>query len=214
MAKIKTFVFNPFQENTFLLYDDTKECVIIDAGCNDLNENNVLFSFISENELIPKYLINTHCHIDHIMGNSAIIEKYNIPSIAHKDDLPLIERANDMAMAFGFNVKEPPKPNNFVNEGDKIEFGNTVLDVKHVPGHSPGSIALVCDADNFAIVGDVLFKGSIGRTDLPGGDYNTLISSINQKLFTLDDDFVVYPGHGDSTTIKLEKTTNPFFTKP
>ncbi|MFP4025254.1 MAG: MBL fold metallo-hydrolase [Thiohalospira sp.] len=210
MIKLKIFVFNPFQENTFLLYDETKECVIIDAGCNNLNENNELFSFISENELVPKYLINTHCHIDHIMGNSAVLDKYKIPSIAHKDDLPLIERANDMALAFGFNVKEPPKPTMFVNHSDEIKFGNSVLEVRYVPGHSPGSIALIAQNDKFAIVGDVLFKGSIGRTDLPGGDYHTLIDSIKQQIFTLDEDFVIYPGHGDSTTVQHEKSTNPF----
>src|SRR6056297_1762576 len=120
MMKIKTFVFNPFQENTFILYDETRECVIIDAGNNDLNEKTELFSFIEKNTLIPKYILNTHCHIDHIMGNADVIEKYNIPSVAHKEDLPLIERANDMALAFGFNVKEPPKPNKYVIDGDEI----------------------------------------------------------------------------------------------
>ncbi|MDY6800584.1 MAG: MBL fold metallo-hydrolase [Bacteroidota bacterium] len=210
MLKIKTFVFNPFQENTIILYDETKECVIIDAGNNDLNEKNQLFTFIEENTLNPKYILNTHCHIDHIMGNADVIEKYNIPSIAHKEDLPLIERAKDMALAFGFNVKEPPKPNKFVLNGDEIKFGNSMLEVRHVPGHSPGSVAFIANDERFAIVGDVLFKGSIGRTDLPGGDYNTLISSIKQKLFSLNDDFIVYPGHGDSTTIHHERNTNPF----
>lgn len=210
MLKLKTFVFNPFQENTFILYDETKECVIIDAGNNDLNEKNELFSFIEKNSLTPKYILNTHCHIDHIMGNADLIEKYNIPSVAHKEDLPLMERANDMALAFGLNVKEPPKPNKYVMDEDEIKFGNSVLEVRHVPGHSPGSIAFIAKDERFAIVGDVLFKGSIGRTDLPGGDYNTLISSIKQKLFTLNDDFIVYPGHGDSTTIQHERNTNPF----
>ncbi|MFO7842464.1 MAG: MBL fold metallo-hydrolase [Bacteroidales bacterium] len=213
MLKIKTFVFNPFQENTFLLYDETNECVIIDAGNHNLNEKNELFTFIEEQKLTPKYLINTHCHIDHIMGNADVMEKYNIPSIAHQDDLPLIERANDMALAFGFQVKEPPKPNKFVVDGENITFGSSILEVRHVPGHSPGSIAIIANDERFAVVGDVLFKGSIGRTDLPGGDYNTLINSIKQKLFILDDEFVVYPGHGDSTTIHHEKSTNPFFTK-
>ncbi|HKL08939.1 MAG TPA: MBL fold metallo-hydrolase [Bacteroidales bacterium] len=213
MLKIKTFVFNPFQENTFLLYDETNECVIIDAGNHNLNEKNELFTFIEEQKLTPKYLINTHCHIDHIMGNADVMEKYNIPSIAHQEDLPLIERVNDMALAFGFQVKEPPKPNKFVVDSENITFGNSTLEIRHVPGHSPGSIAIIAKDEHFAVVGDVLFKGSIGRTDLPGGDYNTLIHSIKQKLFILDDEFVVYPGHGDSTTIYHEKSTNPFFTK-
>ncbi len=211
MVQIKIFVFNSFQENTFLLYDETNECVIIDAGCNEEREYEKIDDFIKENNLTLKSIINTHCHIDHIMGNAYLVERYNVPSIAHKDDMPLIERSKDMAMAFGLNVQEPPVPNQFVNEGDEIKFGNTALLVKHVPGHSPGSIALYNKKDNFIIVGDVLFNGGIGRTDLPGGDYDTLISSINEKLFSLNGDVVVYPGHGENTTIANEMNSNPFF---
>lgn len=211
MTKIKIFVFNPFQENTFLLYDETNECIIIDAGCNEEHEFRQLEHFIEENSLKLTSIVNTHCHIDHIMGNAYLVDKYKVPSIAHKEDLQLIERSNDMALAFGFNIQEPPIPNQFVNEGDEIKFGNTVLKIKHVPGHSPGSIALHNEKDKFVIVGDVLFAGGIGRTDLPGGDYDTLIESINDKLFTLNGDTVVYPGHGGSTTIEREKSTNPFF---
>ncbi|PLX21299.1 MAG: MBL fold hydrolase [Marinilabiliales bacterium] len=211
MTKIKTFIFNPFQENTFLLYDETKECVIVDAGCNEENEFKQIEDFISDNNLNLKAIINTHCHIDHIMGNAYFVDKYKVPSIAHKEDMPLIERSNDMAVAFGFKIQEPPVPNRFVIEDDIIEFGVSKLSVKHVPGHSPGSIALYCENDQFVIVGDVLFSGSIGRTDLPGGDYDTLISSIKQKLFSLDDEVIVYSGHGESTTVGREKKTNPFF---
>lgn len=211
MTKIKTFVFNPFQENTFLVYDETNECIIIDAGCNEEHEFNAIDKFIEENNLIVQSIVNTHCHIDHIMGNAYLVNKYKVPSIAHREDMPLIERSNDMALAFGFKVEEPPIPNRFVNEGEKIVFGNTELEVKHVPGHSPGSIALYCQKENFVIVGDVLFSGSIGRTDLPGGDYDTLIASINNKLFTLPDSTKVYPGHGEKTTVAHEKSTNPFF---
>ena len=211
MTKIKIFVFNPFQENTFLLYDESNECIIIDAGCNEEHEFKELDSYITENNLTLKLIINTHCHIDHIMGNAYLVDKYNVPSIAHKKDMPLLERSNDMAMAFGFNIQEPPIPSRFVNEGDEIKFGNTTLKVKHVPGHSPGSIALYNEKEQFVIVGDVLFKEGIGRTDLPGGDYDTLIASINDKLFTLNNDVVVHPGHGESTTIAHEKSTNPYF---
>ncbi len=211
MTKIKVFVFNPFQENTFLLYDESNECIIIDAGCNEEHEFKELDNYITENNLTLKLIINTHCHIDHIMGNAYLVDKYNVPSIAHKEDMPLLERSNDMALAFGFNVQEPPIPGRFVNEGDKIKFGNTTLLVKHVPGHSPGSIALYNEDEQFVIVGDVLFKGGIGRTDLPGGDYDTLIASINDKLFTLNGDVVVYSGHGESSTIAHEKNTNPYF---
>lgn len=211
MTKIKVFVFNPFQENTFLLYDESNECIIIDAGCNEEHEFKQIDSFITENNLTLKLIINTHCHIDHIMGNAYLVDKYNVPSIAHKEDMPLLERSNDMALAFGFNIQEPPIPGQFVNDGDEIKFGNTTLLVKHVPGHSPGSIALYNKDEQFVIVGDVLFKGGIGRTDLPGGDYDTLIASINDKLFTLNGDVVVYSGHGESTTIDHEKSTNPYF---
>ncbi|MCD4834286.1 MAG: MBL fold metallo-hydrolase [Bacteroidales bacterium] len=211
MTKIKVFVFNPFQENTFLLYDESNECIIIDAGCNEEHEFKELDTYITENNLTLKLIINTHCHIDHIMGNAYLVDKYNVHSIAHKEDMPLLERSNDMAMAFGFNIQEPPTPSQFVNEGDEIKFGNTILKVKHVPGHSPGSIALYNKDEQFVIVGDVLFKGGIGRTDLPGGDYHTLIASINDKLFTLNGDVVVYSGHGESTTIAHEKSTNPYF---
>lgn len=211
MSKIKIFVFNPFQENTFLVYDETKECVIIDAGCNEEKEFNEIDKFIEENKLKLKYIINTHCHIDHIMGNAYLVNKYNVESIAHKEDMPLLERSNDMALAFGFNVQEPPVPNKFVAENEKIEFGNTCFKVIHVPGHSPGSIVLYNEQEKYMIVGDVLFDGGIGRTDLPGGNYETLISGITNKLFTLDGNIVVYPGHGQSTTIKKEKESNPFF---
>ncbi|HAN19689.1 MAG: MBL fold hydrolase [Bacteroidetes bacterium GWC2_33_15] len=211
MVKIKKFIFNPFQENTFLLYDETNECVVIDAGCNDKNEQLELLTFIEENELKLKMILNTHCHIDHIMGNAFLVEKYNVPSIAHKDDLPLLQRSNDMAIAFGFTIRKPPVPSKYVNHGEIIEFGNTSLKVLHVPGHSPGCIAFYCEKDGFIIVGDVLFAGSIGRTDLPGGDYDTIILSITNHIFSLPGEVIVYPGHGNSTTVEHEKNTNPYF---
>jgi len=211
MTKIKIFVFNSFQENTYLIYDETNECVIVDAGCNNEREYNIINNFISENSLSLKYIINTHCHIDHIMGNAYLANKYGVESIANKEDLPLLERAKDMAVAYGLNFQEPPIPSHLVNEGDEIKFGNSSLLVKHVPGHSPGSIALYSDNEKFVIVGDVLFKRGIGRSDFPGGDYDTLIASIKNKLFTLNNDVIVYPGHGESTTIGNEKSDNPFF---
>lgn len=211
MTEIKIFVFNSFQENTFLLYDETKECIIIDAGCNEEHEFKKIDNFIQENKLVLKTIVNTHCHIDHIMGNAYLVKKYGVSSIAHQQDMPLLEHSNDMALAFGLNIQEPPVPNQFVDEGDEIKFGNTTLKVKHVPGHSPGSIALYNEDDKFVIVGDVLFKGGIGRTDLPGGDYDTLIASIHDKLFTLNADVIVYPGHGEKTTIDDERKSNPYF---
>jgi glyoxylase-like metal-dependent hydrolase (beta-lactamase superfamily II) len=211
MTKIKTFVFNSFQENTYLLYDESNECIIVDAGCNADHEYKQLDNFIAENGLTLKLIVNTHCHIDHILGNAYLVNKYEVESIANKEDLPLLERSNDMATAFGLDIQEPPVPNRLVVEGDEIKFGNSVLHVKHVPGHSPGSIALYNKQEGFVVVGDVLFKGGIGRTDLPGGDYDTLIASINEKLFTLNDNVIVYSGHGESTTIAKEKSDNSFF---
>jgi len=212
MTQIKSFIFNPFRENTYILFDESNECVVIDAGCNDTNEQLLLITFIEEKGLNVKKILNTHCHIDHILGNAFLVEKFNVPSIAHQDDLPLLQRANDMAIAFGFNIQKPPMPTVWVNHNDIIEFGNTKLKVLHVPGHSPGCIAFYCEKDGFVIVGDVLFKGSIGRTDLPGGDYDTIINSIEQNLFSLPENVVVYSGHGEKTTIGFEKNTNPFFT--
>jgi hydroxyacylglutathione hydrolase len=208
MINIKIFVFNDFQENTFVLYDDSKECIIIDAGCSSENENLELKNFLSEKRLKPKMLINTHCHIDHIFGNSFVTNEYNINSLAHAEDFFLIEHSQEMALGFGLNFNEPPMPEKIIN--DEISFGNSTLKILHVPGHSPGSIAFYSDKDNFVIVGDVLFNGGIGRTDLPGGDYKTLLNSIKKKLFVLNNDVVVYPGHGQTTTIKKEKEENPF----
>lgn len=206
------FVFNPFQENTYLLYDETNECVVIDAGTNETTEQLELITFIEENDLKLVKILNTHCHIDHILGNAFLVDKYKVSSVAHKADIPLLERSNDMAIAFGFRIQKPPMPDVWVNHGDIIEFGNAKLKVIHVPGHSPGCIAFYSEDQGFVVVGDVLFKGSIGRTDLPGGDYDTIIQSISENLFTLPENVVVYPGHGEKTTIGLEKATNPFFT--
>jgi len=210
MINIKTFVFNAFQENTFILYDDTNDCVIIDAGCSTENEEMQLKNFITENKLTPKLLINTHCHIDHILGNSFVTNEYNVKNLVHKDDLFFIEKAKEIAITYGLELNEPSLPDNIIDKEGELSFGNSTLKILHVPGHSPGSIALYNDENKFVIVGDVLFNGGIGRTDLPGGDYNVLMRSINEKLFVLNDDVVVFPGHGSTTTILKEKTENPF----
>ncbi len=210
MITIKTFVFNAFQENTYLLYDETKECIIIDAGCYIENERNEISSFISDNNLTPKFLLNTHCHIDHILGNNFLAEKYNLKLRAHKDDSVLLANAVSYGSVYGFEIAEPVKIENEVDEQSEIKFGNSSLKPLYVPGHSPGSLAYYSAEDNFVIVGDVLFAGSIGRTDLPGGDYDTLINSINSKLLPLGDNVKVYTGHGPYTTIGAEIHSNPF----
>lgn len=210
MTQVESFTFNPFQENTYVLFDETNECVIIDPGCSDERERNILKGFIDEKGLIPKYLVNTHCHVDHVLGNKFIFDTYGLKPVIHQEDLPVLENATDSAKMFGFFMEESPKPEAFLEEGDVLTFGNTTLDVIFTPGHCPGEISLYNMENKFVIAGDVLFHQSIGRTDLPGGDYDTLIASIKNKLFALPEGTMVYCGHGPSTTIDFEKRHNPF----
>lgn len=210
MITIKPFVFNPFQENTFVLYDDTSEAIIVDAGCYTENEKQAITSFIDEKGLKPVLAVNTHCHIDHIAGISFIKNRYKIPFYANPEEEPLLQSAPEQGQMFGFNLADPPKIDTYVSDGDIISFGNSSLSVILVPGHSSGSIALYSKENKFVIVGDVLFDGSIGRTDLPGGDYATIIKSIRSKLMILPGEVTVWPGHGPSTTIQKEHDTNPF----
>lgn len=209
--KVQSFTFNLFQENTFVLWDNTGDCIIIDPGCYEKNEDQKLVDFIKENDLNPVKLINTHCHIDHILGNKFVSEKWNLELYMHKTDLPLLEGAGDIAKIYGFeNYKGSPYPKHFLEEGNVLEFGESKLEILFAPGHAPGHICLYSKEDKFIVAGDVLFNGSIGRTDLPGGDFDTLIASIKTKLFHLENETVVYCGHGPSTTIGNEKLNNPF----
>jgi glyoxylase-like metal-dependent hydrolase (beta-lactamase superfamily II) len=208
---IKIFTFNPFQENTYILYDETKECAIIDPGCMGEMEQKQLTDFIDNQGLKPKLLINTHCHIDHILGNKFVADKYNLELTAHKKEAPVLEFGKQAAMMYQLDYKISPEIKNYVDEGDIIAFGNTKMEVLFTPGHSPASITLYIKDQDTLIVGDVLFQGSIGRTDLPGGNFETLTRVIKAKLFTLKDETIVYPGHGPSTHIGIEKRTNPFF---
>ena len=209
--EINQITFNPFQENTFILWDETKECIIIDPGCYEKNEKDYLSNFIESNNLKPVKLINTHCHIDHILGNKFVSEKWNLELYMHKTDLPLLEGAGDIAKMYGFeNYKGSPNPKHFLEEGDVLEFGESKLKILFTPGHAPGHICLYNKEDKFIVAGDVLFNGGIGRTDLPGGDYDTLINSIKTKLLCLQDDTEVFCGHGPSTSIGKERLSNPF----
>jgi glyoxylase-like metal-dependent hydrolase (beta-lactamase superfamily II) len=207
---IKTFTFNPFQENTYLIYDETKECVIIDPGCYNKNEEETLESFIADNQLKPVHLINTHGHVDHVCGISFVCEKYGLEPEAHTEETAMFERSVQMGQMFGFQINNPVLPRKFLNEGDVITFGNSELKMLHLPGHSAGSLAFYSEKEKFVITGDVLFRDSIGRTDLPGGDYDSLIFSIREKLLPLGDDYAAYPGHGPSTTLGFEKENNGF----
>ncbi len=211
MINVKQFTFNPFQENTFVLFDDTNECVIIDPGCHTREEETELADFIAQQGLKPVRLISTHSHIDHVLGNYFVFKTYDLTPTIHNKDLDTLIRVKDYAHVYGFNDYQPsPEPTEFLIEKTNVQFGNSSLEVRFVPGHAPGHIVLVSMEDSFVINGDCLFYGSIGRTDLPGGDHETLLDSIRRELFTLPDHFVVYTGHGPSTTIGFEKGHNPF----
>jgi hydroxyacylglutathione hydrolase len=210
MIRIKIFEFNPFQENTLILFDETKQCLIIDPGCYNPEENKELTDYIEKELIVPKAIINTHGHVDHLLGCKFIHDKYKVPFYTHKDDIVLIERAQEFGALFGIKVAPPPLPDYFLSDGQKFSFGNSELLISHVPGHSPGSIAIYNIEGNFVFTGDVLFRGSIGRTDLPGGNFDTLIESIKSKLLVLPREVVVYPGHGPDTTIGNEIDKNPF----
>ncbi len=209
--KIKQFTFNPVQINTFIAWDDTKECVIIDAGCFFPEEEKALSDFIAKENLKPVRLLNTHGHFDHVFGVNYVQKTFRLTHEGHPADNVWIEQMPARAAMFGFTDITPvtplPKP---LSEGDTVTFGNSRLEVLHVPGHSAGSLVYYCAAAGILFAGDVLFRGSIGRTDLPQGDYDTLISNIQQKLLTLPPETAVYSGHGESTTIGWEKANNPF----
>ena len=209
--RIQGFTFNMFQENTFIIWDESNSCIIIDPGCYTEEEEKVLINFIEKNSLIPEKLVNTHCHIDHILGNKTISERWGLDLYMHKDDLSLLKNAINIADMYGFNnYKESICNKIYLSDGEKFTFGTSELEILFTPGHSPGHICLLNKKEKFIIAGDVLFNGSIGRTDLPGGDFDTLMNSIRKRLLSLEKDTIVYCGHGPSTTIGEEKATNPF----
>lgn len=208
--EVKSFTFNPFSENSYVLYDDTRECIIIDPGCYDETEQKTLLNFIKQEGLKPRHLLNTHCHIDHIFGNKLIAEVFDLPLQAHIKEEPVLASGPKLANLYAMNYSESPAIGRFISEVDKISFGNTQLEIRFTPGHSPGSIVFMHHESKTLIGGDVLFFDSIGRTDLPGGDHDTLINSIHEQLFTLDDDWTVHCGHGPSTTIGRERRYNPW----
>lgn len=210
MISIQSFTFGPFQENTYVLYDQTNECIVIDPGCYDDAERKQLADFIENKKLKPVKLINTHCHLDHVFGNGFIADKYNLKLEINKLDKVVLDGYLMTASLYNLQAQPSPQPAVYLAEGDKVKFGSSELEILFTPGHSPGSITFYNRSQKIMIAGDVLFYGSIGRTDLPGGDYNTLIASIKNTLFPLGDDFTVYNGHGSSTTIGFERKNNPF----
>ncbi|RNI33283.1 MBL fold metallo-hydrolase [Rufibacter immobilis] len=208
--QLKSFTFNPFSENTYVLYDHTQECVVIDPGCSNKQEQQELQSFISANSLKVVRLLNTHCHIDHVLGNKFVSDTYGVPLEIHEADLEVLRAVPTYSTAYGLPQYQEVLPEKFLTEGENILFGETELQVLFTPGHAPGHVVFYHQESKNLIGGDVLFQRSIGRTDLPGGDYATLLESIRTKLFSLPDEVVVHPGHGPSTTIGEEKASNPF----
>lgn len=211
MIEVKTFTFNAFQENTYLLIDkNTKACIIIDPGNSNAAEDHTLLSYISDEGLTPVRLINTHCHIDHVLGNHLIADRFGLPLEAHEGEIPVLEANIKVAQMYGIQYTLSPAIASFIKEGTSFTFGEQQVDILFTPGHSPASICLSIPSQKILIGGDVLFNGSIGRTDLPGGSFDTLLESIRTQLYVLDDETTVYSGHGPSTTIGHEKRTNPF----
>ena len=212
MIQIKLFTFNFFGENTYLLYDETKEAIVIDCGCITPDEEENFSGFISTNGLTLKRSLNTHYHFDHVIGNAYIFHKYGIRPEIHKGEKDVNSPTLNMqASKFGIPMNfEEIEPLRYIEDDEEIDFGNSKLKAMLVPGHSPASLAFYSEANKFLIAGDVLFEGSIGRADLWGGDFSTLISSIQKRFLTLPDDTIVYPGHGPSTTIGNEKINNPY----
>ena len=206
----KQFVFNPIQENTYVVYDDTREAAIIDAGNFNERENAALADFVSGNGLIVKAVLCTHCHWDHIFGLDWVKQQYEPQIYCHADDLPWIDNFSHICMSYGFGERVAAYPTKFYSNGDVVRFGNTELQVLHTPGHSQGGVSLYCKADGLLFSGDTLFFNSIGRADLPGGDEQQLIDSIKSRLLTLPDTTTVLPGHGLQTTIGYERTNNPY----
>jgi hydroxyacylglutathione hydrolase len=212
MASIQSFENNPYQENTYILFDESNECAIIDPGMYTSVEQNEVVNFIRNNHLKPVLLLNTHCHIDHVLGNKFISDQYGLKPRFNAGELPVLEAVVAYAPMMGIRYEVSPLPDEFLPEQGTIQFGNTELTLVFAPGHSPAHLCYYDKKDNILIGGDVLFRGSIGRTDLPGGNFKQLLTNIEQKLFALPDDCIVYPGHGPETTIGFEKQHNPFLT--
>lgn len=210
MLEVRSFVFNPLQENTYLIYNEKKHCLIIDPGCYFENERTELREFIEKYALVPKYLLNTHCHLDHVFGNDFVHKIYGLNLHIHELEKPVLDYAPISGIGWGFPFENYNGPLVYIRQEEEISLGEDRLKILFTPGHAPGHISLYSEAQNFVIGGDVLFRESIGRTDLPGGDHETLLASIRNQLFVLPDETLVYSGHGSTTTIGHERKHNPF----
>lgn len=210
MFQIKAFTFNPVQENTYILYNESNECIIIDPGCYFDSEKEELKNFITNHKLQPKLLLNTHCHLDHVFGNKFIAEEFKLKLNTHEREKPILELAPASGLMFNLPFDNYLGEVAYLKEGDFVKLGDDTLEVIHVPGHSPGSICFYCEKQKFIIGGDVLFQNSIGRTDLPYGSHEDLLKHIKEKLFKLPGEVKVYPGHGAPTSIGQEIKDNPY----
>jgi hydroxyacylglutathione hydrolase len=210
MLHVKIFLFNPLEENTYLVYNESNECIIIDPGCYYDDEKAQVADFITKNSLKPVKLLNTHCHLDHVFGNKFIAEEYGLTLHIHPNEKPLLEYAPASGLMWNIPFDNYMGELAWLHEGDVIELGNDRLKILFIPGHSPGSLGFYCENQGFVISGDTLFQLSIGRTDLPGGDFKVLESSIKSQLYQLPESTVIYPGHGPSTTVGMEKRSNPY----
>jgi glyoxylase-like metal-dependent hydrolase (beta-lactamase superfamily II) len=211
MLNVKAFTFNPVEENTYVLYNEKNQCCIIDPGCYFPEERDGLKTFIEKTGLQPVLLLNTHCHLDHVFGNKFIHDEWGLKLHIHEKEKQVLDFAPISAEMWQLPFDNYDEELVFIKEGEKIKLGDDKMDILFTPGHSPGHVCFYHEPGDFVIGGDVLFNGSIGRTDLPGGDFDTLINSIQTQLFTLPDETKVYPGHGPVTSIGFEKINNPFF---
>ncbi len=214
--KTKQFVVNPFQMNCFIYYDEnSKEGIIIDPGTYSTEEDNTVINFIEGNKINIKYLINTHGHIDHILGNKFARDTFNVPMLIHKDDLFLVDNSLEQSRMFGIEIAKPPSFDMYITEETELKLGDTKFNFIHTPGHSPGSVCIVDHKNKNVFCGDLIFKNSVGRTDLPMGSFEILLDSINNKLFEkCSDSYNLFPGHMEPTTIFDEKNNNPFLNNP
>ena len=211
MLVVKNFVFSMFAENTYVVWDEeSNEGAVIDAGCSNKSEEDKLGKYISDNNILIKYLITTHGHIDHVLGNKFVKEKYNPEYLVPEIDMQLLERIEVQSAAFGLDIEKLPTPEKFLTEDITLKLGNSLMSFLFTPGHTPGEYCVYFKKEAICFTADVLFKNSIGRTDLWGGDIDTLLNSIENKLFTLPDNVIIYPGHGESSKIGQEKSDNPF----
>ncbi len=210
MIQVVTFTFNPVQENTYVLANEKRQALIIDPGCYFTAEERTLQNHLEENNFTPVQLLNTHCHFDHVFGNHFVSRQYGLELMIHPNEEPLLQFAPASVAGYGLSFTNYTGSLHYLNAGDIVRLGDDELKILFTPGHSPGSISLYCEAQQFVIGGDVLFREGVGRTDLPGASAEQLLQSIRTQLYTLPDETIVYPGHGEPTTIRYEKKHNPF----